>query len=445
MKNKKSFIYSVTMAVIVLLTACDPNFDLYEKMDAAVEPYSENIEFTLEDADYNRFDGFIADYKAFNDTMPAMDYVPEILASRFVTLNLGSSAMVTFNHFLLHPDWWDAGFGYVLTEEEYSFMGVDNTFTPNNPAYENLPDWLDRMYGDAEEGDEMVIIYNFTEPGLTYQNEDTYQFDGEAWLHHETRENIPYIGYELVAEDYEPFGGSIAQFGNFSEDNPPENYLPVFLKNKFPFAPINAEQVVKYRYHDGSMTRNRIDKYVFDGIIWESVPYVEERSEQYIFDEEGWAFDPTVIFDLGRDDFIYLVEIDPVGQQEFAYADFGYYYGASVFYNNFDIRIIGRRLDVLESGEYADAALGEIYENEGPEAVMDEMIRRIIEEGLIYLLQHKFPDAQPQLGGIDVHFFVGFETFADNWVRRFPQAEYICTAPGDPPQFELVNFIENRE
>ncbi len=445
MKNKNSFIYSVITAVIVLFTACDPNADLYEKMDAAMEPYSENIEYTLEDADYNRFGGFIAEYKAFNDTMPAMEYVPEILASRFVTLNLGSSAMVTFNHFLLHPDWWDAGFGYVLTEEDYNFMGVANTFTPNNPAYENLPDWLDRTFGDANEGDKMVIIYNFTDAGETYQNEDTYQFDGETWLHLETRENIPYIGYELVTEDYEHFGGSVGQFGNFSENNPPENYLPVFLNNQFSYAPINAEQVLKYRYFDGSMIRNRIDKYVFDGTIWESVPYVEERSEQYIFGEVGWAFDPTVIFDLGRDDYIYLVEIDPVGQQEFQYDDFAYYYGASAFYNNFDIRIIGRRLDKLESGEYADEALGEIYENEGPEAVMDEMIRRIIEEGLIYLLQHKYPDAQPQLGGIDVHFFVGFQTFADNWVRRYPQAEYICTAPGNPPQFELINFIENIE
>lgn len=445
MKNRKSLIYPVITAVIVLLTACDPNADLYEKMDAAMEPYSENIEYTLDDADYNRFGGFIAEHKAFNDTMPAMDYVPEILASRFVTLNLGSSAMVTFNHFLLHPEWWDAGFGYVLTEEDYNFMGVGNTFTPNNPAYANLPDWLSRTFGDAVEGDEKKIIYNFTDAGETYMNEDTYLFDGAIWTLIDTREDIPYTGYELTPEDYEHFGGSIAQFGNFSEDNPPENYLPVFLKNQFPFAPINAEQVLRYRYFDGSMTRDRIDKYVFDGIIWESIPYVEERSEQYIFGEEGWAFDPTVIFDLGRADYMYLVEIDPVGQQEFQYDDFAYYYGASAFYNNFDIRIIGRRLDKLESGEYADAALGEIADTEGPEAVMEEMIRRIIEEGLIYLLQHKFPDAQPQLGGIDVHFFVGFETFADNWVRRYPQAEYICTAPGNPPQFELVNFIENRE
>ncbi len=444
MKNFQA-IYPLLLLAIFAFKACDPNKDLYEKMDAGIPPHSENIEYTLVDSDYNRFGGFIAEYKAFNDSLPAMDYIPEILSRNFVTLNLGSSAMVTFNHFLLHPTWWDAGFGYELTANDYAFLGVGNSFTPDNPAWQNVPFLLEREYPDPSEGFQVNIIYNFTEAGSTWLNVDTYEYDGEAWILLETREDIPYIGYELTPDDYDLFGGSIAQFNNFSEDNPPENYLPVFLKNHFPFTPIGGEQVLRYRYFDGSTTVHRTDKYVFDGILWEPLPYVEERTEQYIFGDEGWAFDPTVIFDMVSSDYMYLVSIDPVGQQEFAYDDFAYYYGASAFYSNFDIRIIGRRLDKLESGEYADPELGEIYETEGPEAVMEEMLRRIKEEGLIYLLQHKYPDASPQVGGIDVHFYVGFQTFADNWVRRFPQAEYICTAAGDPPQFEMVNFIPDRD
>lgn len=443
MKNK--MIISLLISGIFILQACDPNKDLYEKMDAGIPPYSENIQYTLVDSDYNRFGGFIAEYKAFNDSLPAMDHVPEILSRNFVTLNLGSSAMVTFNHFLLHPTWWDAGFGYVLTAQDYAFLGVGSSFSPEVPAWQHMPLFLEREYPEAQEGDQVKIIYNFTETGSTVMNEDTYVFEDGEWLHVDTREDIPYVGYELDSDDYDLFGGSIAQFNNFSEDNPPENYLPVFLKNEFPFAPIGAEQVLRYRYFDGSSTQNRTDKYIYDGILWKALPYVEERTEQYIFGDEGWAFDPTVIFDMVSSDYMYLVSIDPVGQQEFAYDDFAYYFGASAFYSNFDIRIIGRRLDKLSSGEYADAELGEIYENEGPEAVMDEMIRRIIEEGLIALLQHKYPDAAPQIGGIDVHFYVGFQTFADNWIRRFPEAEYICTASGDPPQFELVNFIPDRD
>lgn len=445
MKNTKIIGYAGLLAGLLFLAACDPNKDLYDKLDAGIPPHSESIEYTLTDSDYNRFSGFIAEYKAFNDTLPAMDYIPEILSSRFVTLNLGSNAMVTFNHFLLHPEWWDAGFGYELTEDDYAWLGVGNAFTPNAPAWQNVPFLLNRDYPDAEEGFQVKIIYNFLEEGEMTMNEDTYEFDGQEWLLIDTREDIPYVGYELVSEDYDLFGGSVGQFNNFSEEDPPGKYLPVFLKNHLPYAIPDTEQVLRYRYYDGTQTRTLTDKFIFDGLAWEMVPYVEERTEQYIFGEEGWAFDPTVIFTLGRDDYLYLVEIDPVGQQEFQYDDFAYYYGASGFYTNFDIRIIGRRLDKLEDGSYADEALGEIYETEGADAVMEEMIRRIIEEGFIYLLQHKFPDAQPQVGGIDVHYFLRFETFADNWVRRFPEAEYICTAPGDPPQFELVNFIENIE
>ena len=445
MKKRKHIFTAILLTGLIFLQACDPNKELYEKMDAGRKPHSENVEYTLVDADYNRFGGFIAEYKAFSDSFPAMDYVPEILASRYVTLDLNSSAMVTFNHLLLHPTWWDAGFGYEFQPKDYAFLGLDNTFTPDNPAWQLIPLWLNREYPDAEEGDEVHIIYNFTEAGETHLNQDNYGYDGEQWELLETKENLPYIGYELTPEDYEWFGGSVAQFNNFSESDPPENFLPVFLKHKFPNIPIGGEKVLKYRYFNGSQVVNNIDKFVFDGVIWEALPYIVEKTEQYIFGDEGWAFDPTVFFTLDRDDYMYLVSIDPVGQQEFPHADFAYYYGASGFFRNFDIRIIGRRLDKLENGEYADPELGEIFENEGPEAVMEEMMRRIKHEGIIYLLQHKYPDAAPQIGGIDVHFFVGFQTFADNWVRRFPEAEYICVAAGDPPQFEMVNFIENTE
>ncbi len=442
--NKISLLLALSAAF--LFQACDPNEDLYKNMDADLPPHSENIEYTLTATDYSRIGGVVADYHAFNDTLPAMDHVPGILANRYVTLSYGSAANVTFNHLMLHPDWLDAGFGYELTSQDYAFLGIPaGYFTPDIPAYQYVPDFLDRNYPDAEDGDQMQIIYAYELEGNVVTNEDTYELTEGLWTLVETRENVPYVGYEMVSEDYDLFGGSVASFNNFSEDDPPGVLIPVFLRNKFPMALPNAEKVIKYRYFDGSQTVDKIDKFIFDGLVWEMVPYIQERTEQYIFGDAGWAFDPTVIFTLSRTDYQYIVDIDPIGNQEFQYDDFAYYYGASVFYQNFDIRIIGRRLDKLASGEYSDPALGEIFENEGADAVMDEMIRRIKEEGIIKLLQYKYPDAEPQLGGLDVHYFVRFETFADNWVRRFPEAEYIVTEAGDPPQFELVNFIETIE
>jgi hypothetical protein len=435
--NTLKKILSVVVPLAFLFTACDPNEDLYETLDNMQKPYNEGITYTLVEADYTRFGGFIQQYLAFSDTFPAMDYVPDVLKVRFVTLREESSALVTFNHFLLHPLWWDAGFGYELTEADYNYMQTPaGHFTPQNPPQNNIPFWLLKEYPGAQTGDQKLIIYNFLSEGEIQQNLATYEFDGENWILIETIEDIPYVGYELTPEDYDNFGGSVARFGNFSASYPPETHLPVLLRNILPFALEGAEQVVKYKFHNGTQVVNNIDKYQFDGTHWIKIPYTEERTEQYIFGELGWAFDPTVTFQMSWSDYMYLATIDPIPHETFN--DFGYYYGASAFFRNFDIRLIGRRLNKDPDGNYRDPELGQIYENEGSEAAMAEMLRRIAEEGIIKLLQDKFPDATPQVGGIDVHYIVRFETFADNWVRNYPETEYICTAAGNPPQFELV-------
>ncbi len=436
--NTLKRILSVIVPLAVLFTACDPNKELYENLDNMQRPFKEEgIEYTLVEADYNRFAGFIRDNSAFSDTFPAMDFIPDVLKVRFVTLRESSSVLATFNHFLLHPDWWDSGFGYELTEADYNYMQTPaGYFTSGNPPQNNIPFWLLKEFPQAEADDQEIIIYNYLSDGEIQKNQATYEFDGENWVLIETVEDIPYVGYELTPEDYENFGGSVANFGNFSTSNTPETHLPVLLKNIFPFALEGDEQVVKYRYHNGSQVVDVIDKYEFDGMQWVMIPYIEERTEQYIFGELGWAFDPTVSFQMGWSDYMYLAEIDPIPHETFN--DFGYYYGSSAFFRNFDIRLIARRLNRDAEGNYRDPELGQIYDNEGSEAAMAEMLRRINEEGIIKLLQHKFPDAQPQVGGIDVHFIVRFETFEDGFIRNYPEAEYICVAAGDPPQFELI-------
>ncbi len=430
------------MVFIPLLTfwSCDPNEDLYNELDDLQPPYNESIDYTLVEADYSRFEGFIEEYEAFSDSFPAMDYVPDVLKVRFVTLKEESRANVTYNYFLEHPDWWDSGFGYELTDADYEGMNIsDFYFTPENPAQDHVPSFLAKLFLDsAEEGDVFNVAYNYLIDGEQTLNLDVYEYNGEEWIWLETTFNIPYVGYELTLEDYESLGGMVARFGNFSESDSPELYLPAFLSNFLPYAVEGQEQVVKYKYHDGNQMTEIIDKYEFDGIEWHKVPYIEERTEQYVYGSLGWAFDPTVIFTMDRNDYMYLVEIDPIGQQELPYDDFGYYYGASGFYSNFDIRLIGRRLDELSTGEYADPELGLIYEEQGDEAAMEEMLRRITHEGIPALLQHKFPNATPQVGGIDVHYLVNFQTFADNWVRDYPVAEYICVSAGSPPVFQLV-------
>ncbi len=427
---------------LLLLTGCDPNKDLYEALDKDKQPYNRAIEYTLVAADYSAVGGTVASLQAFTEDQPAMNHVPALLGRKFIALNTGSSAMVHYRKLLSDPDWMHAGFGYELNAEDYASLGVDGAFSPAIMARDNLPDFLLKKFRGATEGTTRRIIYNFMVGASVQQNLDVFRFDGASWIWQETIEEIPYVGYELTEEDYARFGGEVAQYQNFSDAYPAEKHLPVWLRNAYPFAVEGDEQVLKYKVYSGS-AMELISLFVFDGITWQMSPDIVPRSEQYVFGAAGWAFDPTTRFIMSQSDYMHLAVVDPIPHA--VYNDFGYYFGASAFYSNFDMRLVARRTSKnSETGEYWDPALGAIYDNEGPEAAVEEMFRRIVEEGIIQLLQHKYPEAVPQAGGIDVHYIVGFETFNDNFSRSYLEAEYRCTQAGSPPEFELIEGPRER-
>ncbi len=440
--NMRNLALFSIMAGMLFTFGCEPNQDLYDDLDERQRPYSKAIEYTIAASDYNSVGGEVADYHAFTEAESASDHVPGILAGNFIALNLGSSAMVTYNQLIEDPEWYHAGFGYELTEEDYQQLGTSDAFTPGNPPENNLPFFLIRKYPDAPEGETEKLIYNYRD-GDTQLNIDTYEFDGRDWNLEERREDIPFVGYEFTGEDYDHFGGSIARFNNFSDDVPADKHVPVWLKNNHPYAIDGTEKVVKYTVFSEGSASPEIAHYIFDGQKWHRTTYIEVVSEQYVYGEIGWAFDPTTRFIMSRSDYMHLAEIDHIPHAQFD--DFGYYYGASAFYENFDMRLVARRVEKDDDGNYIDPELGEIYDNEGSDATVDEMFRRIVEEGLIKVLQNRYPNATPQSGGIDVHYIVGFETYNDNFSRSYLEAEYRCTEAGEPPQFELIEGPRERE
>lgn len=426
-----------------LLASCDPNEAIYEQLDMDQAPYKQAIEYTLTDPDYTSLGGPVASLQAFTNEDPAMAYIPLLLKRKFLALNLGSSALVTYNFREDEPLWEQAGFGYVLTPNDYAYIGLaGNAFSPDIPASGSLPGFLAKKYPNAEAGDEVSIIYNFLDGSEETQNLDLYEYDGEAWAWVETTENLPFVGYEFTDDDYAQFGGDIAAYQNFSDDFPADLYVPAWLRNNYPLAVDGQQQVLKYRVYSGGAF-HEIAHYSFDGVQWIRSSNVEQRSEQYIYGAQGWAFDPTIRFIMGSADYMVLATSDPIPHA--TYADFGYYYGAAAYYSNFDMRLAARRTAKDSEGNYYDTALGAILDSQGPEAAVDEMFRRIVEEGLILLLQHKYPEAVPQTGGIDVHYIVGFETYNDNFSRSYLEAEYQCTAAGSPPQFTLIEGPRERE
>lgn len=440
------YINYILPIMVLLFWGCEPNKDLYEDLDELKQPYRKAIEYTLVAADYTSVGGRVSSLQAFTDDMPAMNYIPAMLGRKFIALNLGSSALVNFNHYIEEPIWWQAGFGYEMTPENYASLGLTDAFSATITARDNLPGFLAKNFRNTPANTFLNIIYNYREGSSVVKNLDTYQFTGSFWNWISTSEKIPFVGYELTADDYKQFGGTIATNLNFSDSYPADTYLPVWLRQKFPLAVAGYEKVLKYAYFSGGSLRMIIDHYAFNGQNWLKTSRIEPKTEQYVYGTQGWAFDPTTRIIMTQSDYMYLATIDPIPHP--VYVDFGYYYGASAFYSNFDMRLAARRTAKSTEGQYWDAALGAIFDAQGAEATVAEMFRRIMEEGLIVLLQYKYPQAVAQSGGIDVHYIVGLETYNDNFSRSYLEAEYRCTAAasdGNPPQFELIEGPRPRQ
>ena len=174
------------------------------------------------------------------------------------------------------------------------------------------------------------------------------------------------------------------------------NYLPAYLKLKFPFAQEGNTKTIVYKT---SATSCYADEYVYTAGKWAPNTFIIEKTEQFVFSNKGWVFDPTlhVVMQKGKadtDDYMMIVNYVKAHQAIdnpaliSSYGDSEYYYGFSANYGNITYRDKDRSLDTTypKSGTAAEKA-----------AFMDQ---RTIEAIKIFLTL-KYPNAQTQVNGID--------------------------------------------
>lgn len=442
--------------LVFLLVGCEPNKELYEQLDALQQPYNKAVEYTLTSADYNSIGGAVRTYQAFNDTAPAKNYVPEMLAKKFIALDFRSSARVTYNHLIIDTvrAWEKVVFGYTLTNQDYTAIGgsiaIYKNFWASNPARNHLPNYLPTLYPNAIQGQRVTIIYNFyTAQNIVVPYADIYEFDGTVWVYIDTITEMVEADYVLTPADYASMDLPYSFFPNQTVAN---TNLPIFLKIKYPYASEGTKKVIQYA-HTTIITNVAVEYKLKKGEWVKSTGFeTEVRTEQYVYALSGWVFDPTIRFIMAKSDYAIIAYNDPIPHPRFA--DQGYYYGASGYYGNFDMRLLAFHLRVYTYNENVydpevdDPELVSIYNNDGAEAATAELFRRIVQEGLIVLLENKFPEAQPQVGGVDVHYVVGFETYNDNLSRSYLEAEYRCVeaaSGSNPPQFEYIDGPRDRQ
>ncbi len=192
MKKITAYILGLGM----LISACNPMEDIYNELDQKENPYVERVELTLTDADYDLLE---TSNSFFTDDEPAADYIPSLLSAKYPALDYGSSALVTYDFSVGYPDLsaYTGATYYNLTDEDYQkanpVVGFAKYFTPKNPADEYIPAILSESITDAEEGDNYIIAYMYSdvEPEVDAPEEVTlFEYEFENNLGNFTTVNV---------------------------------------------------------------------------------------------------------------------------------------------------------------------------------------------------------------------------------------------------------------
>lgn len=259
-----------------------------------------------------------------------------------------------------------------------------------------------------------------------------YEFNGSNWIQKDGCLLLAYSDYEAM--------GAPGNYHNFSASDAPENYLPVFLTTKYPYSQEGDMLYVGYRYYADRKTSIKVDKYVFEAGQWtsDSRGPVITVTNQFVHNGTTWLFDPTIKFTMVSDDYQLVVDhVKNNISEDYVRSsgDSEYYYGASAYYSNFDLRISNRVSYKVPTG-----IDGKGWDDLGEEKAI-EVIWSRLPEGLIEMLKGKYPGATTQVGGIDVYYEVTFKTYENDLSSSFYTYKFKCTKSGPNPDFEFIEEI----
>ncbi len=273
---------------------------------------------------------------------------------------------------------------YTLTDDDYANLDEDNEgyhlykgrFDNEDDVKELIPNFLSEMFPVWGKKSSVLVGYQLNigyAPGVS-----DYSYADK---------------YELNNSDYANAGVDAATYSVFTAASPADLNLPSILENNID-APSNGDNILaKYKY-------------------------AEEPS------------DPSIIYTMINEDYQLIVErvknnSDPaINSLVSSYGTNEYYTGASSYYGNFDTRLYKREgqtdYDLLTSEEEQTA-----------------FVDARVQEGVVWFLKDKFPNAVPEINGQTVYYVITYLTY--NGTNSEPTVIYKCTAGGSDPEFELVD------
>lgn len=241
----------------------------------------------------------------------------------------------------------------------------------------------------------------------TYQVDNVKVYETKGGLAVKDK-SLQYAAYQCLGENkWQPADKSIlilqpsdyAEMGlTYLTTAAAPNYLPTYLKTKFPYAQDKQTQTIVYKT---SKTSDYADEYVYDSKngSWSVNTFIIEKQDQFVRSDKGWMFDPTIIETLqkGKTDADgYMIVVNYVKQHQAidnpafvnSYGDSEFYFGFNANYGNITYRD-------------KDRSVNPDYPISGTEQEKENFLNKRTIEGIIAFLNSKYPNATATVGGIE--------------------------------------------
>lgn len=283
----------------VTLTGCNPNEDIYNDIDAVVEPIVGDAVYTLTDEDYDELD---LNFGNFNSVDDAKTMLPSFLADKYPVWGDGSTALVSFKWY--NPVKTYDAIVYELENDEYEPI-TGNTYG-NFSNSSHLYDYLDAEYPNPMEGDFVSLRYDYYSGSVSTLT-DGFAYENGSWT--------KFTGF--TEDQYSAMGEG---FPNFSSHDEADQKIPIALLDVYKFNPKSAGDIVLSMYElyvGGGNSESYTAAYIFDGESFSAYNNVAEETLQFGHDGTTWVPDNTIKYTLTQADY------DLVGNG---------------FYSNFDVR-----------------------------------------------------------------------------------------------------------
>ncbi len=300
--------------VALLFASCE---NYYMEKQLGYEPTIEdvrNFSYTLTDADYSALANNptnkataiaqgedetdstyynllqeVGKQKYFTEVIAPDVYIPAFMAQKYPQLSNGTICEVFYNVLAEKPLW-------------YASFAKLRTYTPETPleSVDEIPAFLEAEVRQALRTEEYKYIVQYDE-----ESAFIYQFNTKDSVF------VPYDGDQNITvfakDDYANLGFETMEI----KDVDPNAYLPIYLKQRFPYAQADDNQVIIYIYSNETEKINRqltIGDYTFDGENWVERPTLAAESMSFEM-KDVWKANTSVFLSEpfighGQGDFI---------------------------------------------------------------------------------------------------------------------------------------------